>query len=257
MNIYQIDAFTRKVFGGNPAAVIPLNDWLPEELMQQIARENNLSETAFFVKDGNQYSIRWFTPEIEIDLCGHATLASAYVLFEYLGFEKEKIDFIYKGGNLSVAKHGNLLAMDFPAVPSVEAAVDKTVVSAMGKQPLLARKARDLLLLYQNQQDIVDLEPNFVELAQIEHLGIIATAPGEKVDFVSRFFAPRAGINEDPVTGSAHCMLIPFWAERLNKNKMEALQLSARTGELLCEYKKERVVISGQAVTYMIGELKL
>lgn len=257
MKIYQVDAFTDHIFGGNPAAVCPLDAWIKEELMQQIAMENNLSETAFFVKAGDIYHIRWFTPEMEIDLCGHATLASAHVIFNYLNHNAKTIDFKYGGGSLSVIREADLLTMDFPAISSSETEVTEQLVSGLGKRPTKALKARDMLVLFENEREIRDLVPDFSTLAQIEHLGIIATAPGENVDFVSRFFAPRAGINEDPVTGSAHCMLIPFWADILGKSTLKARQLSARGGELYCKDNDDRVLISGKAVTYMIGDLSL
>ncbi len=255
MKIFQIDAFTDHLFGGNPAAVCPLDAWLPDEIMQKIALENNLSETAFFVGANGTFEIRWFSPEMEIDLCGHATLASAHVIFNHLGYKGQKITFRYKEGLLSVVSDGALLSMDFPAIPGRQVAVTNQMVKAMKKPPIMAGMARDLLLLYEREQDVRDLAPDFVEVMQLDCLGVIATAPGEKIDFVSRFFAPRAGINEDPVTGSAHSMLIPFWAERLNKPKMEALQLSKRGGKLLCTHNDSRVIISGTAITYMIGEL--
>jgi PhzF family phenazine biosynthesis protein len=255
MKIYQIDAFTDHVFGGNPAAVCPLESWLPDELMQHIAMENNLSETAFFVRRNDVFEIRWFTPELEIDLCGHATLASAHVIFNHLGYDKGTIHFRYAGGKLTINKNEGLLEMDFPAIVSTKTEVTDLMTNVFGKKPIEAFKARDLLLLFDSEQDILDLTPDFISMQQIDHLGVVATAPGEKVDFVSRFFAPRVGINEDPVTGSAHCMLIPFWAERLKKNSMIARQLSKRAGSLHCEYNHERVLISGFSVTYMVGEL--
>lgn len=257
MKIYQVDAFTDRVFGGNPAAIIPLKTWLSAKKMQQIALENNLSETAFFVKEADFFHIRWFTPEIEVDLCGHATLAAAHVIFNYLKFDKPTIHFKYSNGLLSVSKENNLLTLDFPSSDPQETEVSDLVVKGLGKKPILVAKARDLLVLFESERNILDLKPDFATLAQIDHLGVIATAPGAKVDFVSRYFAPRAGINEDPVTGSAHCMLIPFWAKRLNKNVMEALQLSKRVGQLHCSYKNDRVLISGQAVTYLIGEIQV
>ncbi len=257
MKVYQVDAFTDHVFGGNPAAVVPLKEWLPEETMQKIAMENNLSETAFFVEEDDNFHIRWFTPEIEIDLCGHATLASAHVIFNYLKYQGETVRFKYAKGSLAVSKNSDLLEMDFPSVRSEETVVSDQIAKALGRKPLKAMKARDLLVLFESEKDILELKPDFVALAEMEYLGVIATAPGNKVDFVSRFFAPRAGINEDPVTGSAHCMLIPFWAQKLNKNEMDAVQLSKRIGQLHCEYKGERVLISGHAVTYLIGEINI
>lgn len=255
MKIYQIDAFTDKIFGGNPAAVCPLDSWLPDALMQSIARENNLSETAFFVRSGDVFEIRWFTPEMEIDLCGHATLATAHVIFTYMRYEKTTINFKYSGGTLTVTISGKLLSMDFPSVFGSATEVTDQMINALGHKPIEALEARDLMVLFASEQEIIELKPDFVALAQIEHLGVIATAPGEKSDFVSRFFAPRAGIPEDPVTGSAHCMLIPFWAERLNKTSLSAVQLSKRVGMLYCKNNGERVLISGHAITYMIGDL--
>lgn len=257
MKIYQVDAFTDHVFGGNPAAVIPLDSWISDENMQLIAMENNLSETAFFVEEGDVFHIKWFTPEIEIDLCGHATLASAHIIFNYLDFTGETVHFKYALGSLSVTRDNDLLTMDFPSVFSKDTEVTEQMIKGLGKTPLLAKEARDLLVLFESEKEILELAPDFTELAQVEHLGIIATAPGDKVDFVSRFFAPNAGINEDPVTGSAHCMLIPFWANRLKKKEMEAIQLSKRGGKLYCKYKKDRVLISGQAVTFLIGEFNV
>jgi PhzF family phenazine biosynthesis protein len=255
MEIYHVDAFTNQVFGGNPAAVCPLDHWISDLEMQQIAMENNLSETAFFVKKDNDYFIRWFTPEIEIDLCGHATLASAHVIYNHLNYKEEVINFQYGGGNLSVCKKGDLLSMDFPSIHSDQAEVSDLIISSVGKKPNEAYKARDLMIVFNSENDIKELEPDFAQMANIDVLGVIATAPGDKVDFVSRFFAPNAGINEDPVTGSAHCMLIPFWAKRLRKNDLSAMQLSKRVGELTCLYKGDRVEIAGQAITYLIGEI--
>lgn len=255
MKIYQVDAFADRVFGGNPAAICPLDNWISEVKMQQIAMENNLSETAFFVQENNLFQIRWFTPEMEIDLCGHATLASAHVIFNHMNYGKDVINFQYGGGKLSVKKDQNLLCMNFPAVTSEKAEITDQVVLALGKRPEEVLQARDLLTVFKTEREILELQPDFSAMLNIEHLGVIATAPGDKVDFVSRFFAPKAGINEDPVTGSAHCMLIPFWANRFGKNKLEALQLSKRVGELFCEFKGERVEISGKAVTYLEGEI--
>ena len=255
MKIYQIDAFTDHVFGGNPAAVCPLESWLPDEFMQHIAMENNLSETAFLVRKNDVFEIRWFTPEMEIDLCGHATLASAHVIFNHLGYNKNCVHFKYAGGMLTVTRKDALLTMDFPTVNFSSTEVTDQMTNILGKKPSEALVARDLMVLFESEQDILELKPDFMAMAQMDYLGVIATAPGENIDFVSRFFAPRAGINEDPVTGSAHCMLIPYWAERLKKNSLSAMQLSKRTGHLQCEYNHDRVLISGNAVTYMIGEL--
>ena len=232
MEIYQVDAFTDHVFGGNPAAVCPLDSWISDEEMQHIAMENNLSETAFFVKEGDIFHIKWFTPEIEIDLCGHATLASAHVIFHHLNHDKDIINFRYGGGELAVRKNQDLLSMDFPAISAEKTEVNDQIIKSLGKKPVELLKARDLMAVFESEEDILALEPDFIEMAQLNYLGVIATAHGNTVDFVSRFFAPSAGINEDPVTGSAHCMLIPFWARRLGKNTMEAMQLSKRMGTL-------------------------
>jgi PhzF family phenazine biosynthesis protein len=209
MKIYQVDAFTDHIFGGNPAAVCPLESWLSDEFMQRIAMENNLSETAFIVRKDDIFEIRWFTPEIEIDLCGHATLASAHVIFNHLRYGKNTVHFKYAAGVLTVTRKAGLLAMDFPTVIYSSTEVTDQMTDVLGKKPMAAFVARDLMVLFASEKDIADLKPDFIAMAQMDHLGVIATAPGEKTDFVSRFFAPRAGINEDPVTGSAHCMLIP------------------------------------------------
>lgn len=257
MKVYQVDAFTDRVFGGNPAAICPLESWLPDEKMQQIAMENNLSETAFFVKSNNVFEIRWFTPDIEIDLCGHATLASAHVIFNHMAYEHDVIRFQYGGGFLSVKKDQDMLSMNFPAVISEKTKITDQLILSLGKQPNEAFKARDLMVLFESEKDILDLKPDFNKMMKIDHLGVIVTAPGENADFVSRFFAPNAGINEDPVTGSAHCMLIPFWAKRLGKNSLKAQQLSTRVGNLFCEYKGDRVEIAGNSVTFMVGDINI
>lgn len=257
MKIYQVDAFTDHIFGGNPAAVCPMASWLSKMEMQQIAMENNLSETAFFVKENDIFHIRWFTPEMEIDLCGHATLASAHVIFNHLFFREDTIKFRYHGGDLTVKKINGLLSMDFPSVPSKKIDVTDLITISLGKKPKEAYIARDLMAVFESENDIVHLKPDFIKMSEIDSLGVIVTAPGDKVDFVSRFFAPSAGITEDPVTGSAHCMLIPYWAKRLGKNKLEALQLSKRIGKLSCEFKGERVEIAGKAVTYLVGDIDI
>jgi PhzF family phenazine biosynthesis protein len=254
--IYQVDAFTNKVFGGNPAAICPLEEWLDAELMQKIALENNLSETAFFVRKDDFYEIRWFTPTYEIDLCGHATLASAFVIFEVLNLETDKIKFVsHKSGELFVEKKDDLLVLDFPSRPVSPADVPDGLIEAIGKQPKEVFKARDYFLVYENEQEILDISPDFTKLLKINAHGFIVTAKGDSSDFVSRFFAPEVGVFEDPVTGSAHCNLIPFWAERLGKNELFARQISARGGELYCELAGDRVKIGGNAVLYLKGEI--
>jgi PhzF family phenazine biosynthesis protein len=257
IKIYQADAFTDKLFGGNPAAICPLEDWLPDDIMQKIAIENNLAETAFFVKNETGYKLRWFTPEYEIDLCGHATLASAHILFTELGHQGDTIHFeTVKSGTLTVKKEGDKYTMDFPSRPAIHIDPPVGLAEAIGeKQPLEVLRSRDYFLVYESEADIKDITPDFFALSKMDTVGVIVTAPGKDVDFVSRFFAPGAGIPEDPVTGSAHCNLIPYWAEKLGKDKLHAYQLSARKGELWCELKGERVLMSGNAVTYLRGEI--
>ena len=256
LTIYQVDAFTKEVFKGNPAAVCPLTEWLDEALMQRIALENNLAETAFFVKNGDVYEIRWFTPLAEIDLCGHATLASGHVLFEILKTEDSLVRFrSHKSGELTVEKHGDLLVLDFPARLVAPADAPDGLEEALGKAPKEVLKARDYFLVYENEREILEIQPNFSKLLEIGAHGYIVTAKGDSADFVSRFFAPEVGVPEDPVTGSAHCNLIPFWAERLGKTELFARQVSARGGELFCELKADRVKIGGNAALYLKGEI--
>jgi PhzF family phenazine biosynthesis protein len=255
--IYQVDAFTDKLFGGNPAAVCPLEDWLDPEIMQHIAAENNLSETAFFMKKENIFELRWFTPKIEVELCGHATLASGHVIFNHLGFDEKQIAFSSVSGELGVTRANNRLILDFPATPPSPADTDEGLIQGLGMRPKEVYKSRDYLALFESEADILSLKPNFDILGKLDCLGIIVTAKGNNSDFVSRFFAPAAGINEDPVTGSAHTTLIPFWAKRLRKNVLHAFQLSERKGELFCELAGSRVKIGGHAVTFFIGEITL
>ncbi|QQL50972.1 PhzF family phenazine biosynthesis protein [Mucilaginibacter ginkgonis] len=255
--IYQADAFTDKLFGGNPAAVCPLTEWLPDEIMQKIALENNLAETAFFIQTENGFHLRWFTPELEIDLCGHATLATAHILYTQLGYAKNEISFeTQKAGVLKVYKDGNKYTLDFPSRPPIAADMPDGLLAALNvKAPNAVLKSRDYFLVYDTEEDIVEIRPDFSALAKIDAIGVIITAPGNDVDFVSRFFAPAAGVAEDPVTGSAHCNLIPYWADQLNKTELHAYQLSARKGELWCELKGDRVLMSGNAITYLKGEI--
>ena len=255
--IYQADAFTDKLFGGNPAAICPLTEWLPDETMQKIAIENNLAETAFFVKNGTGYKLRWFTPEYEIDLCGHATLASAHILFTQLGHNEDFIHFeTVKAGTLIVTRSGDKYTMDFPSRPPIHIEMPNGLTEALGDAiPLEVLRSRDYFLVYESEDDINDIVPDFFALSKMDTVGVIVTAPGKNVDFVSRFFAPGAGVPEDPVTGSAHCNLIPYWADKLGKTKLHAYQLSSRKGELWCELNGDRVLMSGNAVTYLKGEI--
>lgn len=251
---YQVNAFTKSVFGGNPAGVCPLESWLEDEDMQAIAAENNLSETAFVVRKGDGYELRWFTPKMEVDLCGHATLASAFVIFNYLDESAKSAEFRTKSGVLSVKRDGELLVMDLPSWQVVKASAPKELVAGLGAEPAeVWCSERDYLVVYESEDDIKLLNPNFEELKKLDQLCVCVTAPGRKSDFVSRFFAPRGGIDEDPVTGSSHCELIPFWSKRLGKKKLHAFQLSQRGGELFCEALGERVSIAGHAVIYLRG----
>ncbi|MFQ5584124.1 MAG: PhzF family phenazine biosynthesis protein [Calditrichia bacterium] len=251
--IYQIDAFAEKLFSGNPAAVCPLVNWIPVELMQQIASENNLSETAFFVKEGDVYLIRWFTPVAEVDLCGHATLASAHAVFKYLDPSARKITFNSNSGPLVVERENNLLKMEFPSNMPESCETPPELVAGLGLTPQGVWRSDDYLVLYPDEETIGSIRPDFQQLKKVGLRGVIITAPGRSVDFVSRFFAPNYGIDEDPVTGSAHTILTPFWAEKLGKKRMHARQLSWRGGELFCEDAGDRTFIAGRAVDYMQG----
>ncbi len=254
--LYQIDAFTEKIFGGNPAAVCPLEGWVDEVMLQSIAAENNLSETAFFVPKGEEFELRWFTPEVEVDLCGHATLASAFVVFNHMAWRGKEIVFHTRSGPLTVRREGDLLAMDFPAKKPEPATPPPALAEGLGAEPVAVLKTRDYLAVFDTEEEILAIEPDFNRLKTVDALGIIATAKGKESDFVSRFFAPSVGVPEDPVTGSAHCTLIPYWAKRLAKKKLEAVQLSKRRGRLYCEDRGDRVLIAGKAVTYSVGFIR-
>lgn len=255
--IYQVDAFTNRLFGGNPAAVIPLEQWLEDGLMQQIAAENNLAETVFFVRKGDGFHIRWFTPELEIDLCGHATLASAFVLYHYLGYSKNELHFYSKSGQLTVIPKGDQFQLNFPSrMPERISEYPEQLLRGLGiSDPLGVYKSRDYVVEVATEKEVLDLAIDMTLLNQIDVIGIIVTAPGIHCDFVSRFFAPNCAISEDPVTGSSHCTLIPFWAEKLGKQVLHAKQLSKRGGELLCQNMGDRVAMSGNCVLYMQGEI--
>ncbi len=255
--LYQVDAFTSSVFGGNPAAVCPLEEWLDDATLQGIALENNLSETAFFIDRGDHFDLRWFTPAAEVDLCGHATLATAYVLFNDLDIGGNEVHFDTRSGRLTVRRDGDRLALDFPARPPEPWPEADAVVGALGRLPTEVLKNVMCLAVFENEADVRALSPDFARIAALPCDGVIATAPGDSVDFVSRYFAPKHGIPEDPVTGSAHCVLTPYWAKRLGKVRLTARQVSARGGELECEDRGDRVWIAGQAVKYLEGIIEV
>lgn len=263
--IYQIDAFTASLFAGNPAAICPLDHWLDDITMQAIAAENNLAETAFFVPEGEggaDYTLRWFTPTVEVDLCGHATLASAFVVFDRLRPTARSVTFSSRSGALTVARDGDMLALDFPSLPA-EPCVDEVVLAALrdglGREPREVRRATNYLVVFDHEADVAALTPHMTAIAALHPYGVIATAPSATggVDFVSRYFAPSFGIPEDPVTGSAHCTLVPYWSERLGRDHLAARQISARGGELICDAQGNRVRLAGRAVLYLEGTIRV
>jgi PhzF family phenazine biosynthesis protein len=253
--LYQIDAFTDKTFGGNPACVVPLDNWLPDDIMLKIAKENAVAETAFFVDNGDKIHLRWFTPEIEMDLCGHATLATAHCLVSILDYKKDTIIFETLSGDLLISIEKGMYKMDFPARMPVLDILPTTILNSLNLKPKEVYKSRDYLLVYENETEIrnIQLDRQLFDQINLETGGVIVSAIGDNCDFVSRFFTPQASILEDPVTGSAHCSLIPFWARRLNKKELNAQQVSERLGMLYCEDKGDRVIICGKAKTYSIG----
>lgn len=253
---FVVDAFASRPFHGNPAGVCPLLNWLDDATMQNIAAENNLSETAFFVPSGENHDLRWFTPATEVDLCGHATLASAFVLFSELDAPGNTVCFQSKSGVLTVSRTDNILTLDFPSRPPAPCAAPDVLIRALGKKPLEVLKARDYFCVFAKEEDVRSLKPDLAMLATLNQMAIV-TAPGTNCDFVSRFFAPSAGVPEDPVTGSAHCTLIPYWAGRLGRTKMFARQVSPRGGELFCKLAGERVLIGGKAVLYSRGQIEI
>lgn len=257
LELYQIDAFTDKTFGGNPACVVPLSHWLADDILLKITKENAVAETAFFVDKGDKIHLRWFTPDIEMDLCGHATLATAHCLKSILKYPKDKILFETLSGDLTVLVEDDLYHLDFPSRMPVVSQLPETISKALNLPPKEVYKARDYLLLYDTQKEIEEIKINrhMFDKINLNPGGVIVTAKGENCDFVSRFFTPQASILEDPVTGSAHCSLTPFWSSRLKKNQLNALQISDRGGTLRCQNKKDRVLISGKAKTYSIGTL--
>ena len=257
--VFQIDAFSDKVFGGNPSCVVPLKNWLKDEVLLKIAQENAVAETAFFVKKRNNFHLRWFTPDIEMDLCGHATLATAHCILSELKLDTKKVIFETLIGELEVSLNNGRYLMDLPRRDPIRATLPDEIKNALNIQPKKVLKARDYLLVYENQKQIEDIVINreVFDQININPGGVIVTARGENCDFVSRFFTPQATILEDPVTGSAHCTLTPYWSEILNKKRMNAQQISERKGELFCELKKDRVEISGNATTYFEGYISL
>ena len=257
LTLYQIDTFTGRPFEGNPAAVIPLETWLPDYTMQSIAEENNLSETVFFVPKNSGFHIRWFTPKIEVELCGHATLAAAYVLYNILGYKRESIEFESKSGTLTVLQKYDCLVLDFPSQPPIPCHVPDAIVKAFAKTPIECLRSEDYIVVFESESDILSIKPDMDYLKKLDLRGVIITARSRQYDFVSRFFAPNCGIDEDPVTGSAHTQLTPYWAQILGKTSMTAKQVSSRGGELICELHNDRVFISGKAVKFLEGKIEL
>jgi PhzF family phenazine biosynthesis protein len=256
MTLYQIDAFTDKLFGGNPAAVIPLDSWIPDQLMQSIAAENNLAETAFFVPEGDDFRIRWFTPGVEVDLCGHATLATAYVMYQEMAYKHDQIRFQSRSGLLTITRDDDWLTLDFPVDHYQPVEITDALKKCTSTQIVEAyRSTRDYMIVLENQHAVAHSTFDQFAILGLGHCGLIVTAPGVDVDFVSRFFAPAYAIPEDPVTGSSHCTLTPYWANRLGKNNLTARQLSSRGGYLKCALNGNRVAISGKAMMYMKGKI--
>jgi PhzF family phenazine biosynthesis protein len=257
LKIYQVDAFTDTLFSGNPAAVVPLEQWPDESLMQKIAAENNLAETVFYVKEGERYLIRWFTPTVEVDLCGHATLAAAFILFHQGDHDGDLIHFhSHRSGALSVSRTADKLRLDFPADTLVPVELTKELLAGFSIQARLAFKGKtDYMFVFGEEDEIRDLKPDFSVISKWNVRGVIATARGKRTDFVSRFFAPQSGINEDPVTGSAHTSLTPYWTRELGKTELSAMQLSERTGYLECRQEKDRVLITGTCRLYLEGSI--
>jgi PhzF family phenazine biosynthesis protein len=255
--LYHIDAFASRLFEGNPAAVCPLEKWLPDEIMQSIAKENNLSETAFFVPKGRGFQIRWFTPTSEVDLCGHATLASGYALFHILGYKGDTIAFDSRSGVLIVTKREDRMVMDFPSQPPVLCDTPKEIVQAFEAAPVECLKAEDYVVVFEHERDIESADPDLSQLSKLDLRGVIITAKSTRYDFVARFFAPKYGVPEDPVTGSAYTQLAPYWASKIGSKRFRVKQVSSRGGELTCELVHDRVLISGKAIKYMEGKIHI
>ena len=258
IKLYQADAFTKNLFSGNPAAICQLDGWLEDSQLQNIAMENNLAETAFYIKNGNGFHIRWFTPNKEVDLCGHATLAAAHIIFSEMNFSGSEITFDSRSGKLTVRRENNFLVLNFPSDKMKKVSLSQQLIVALGSTPMEAYKGReDYMLVYGTQEQIERMKPDFRKLAEVEARGVIVTAKGKDCDFVSRFFAPAFAIDEDPVTGSAHTSLTPYWANKLGKTELNAVQLSKRKGYLKCKYLGERVEIAGEAKLYLRGEIEI
>ena len=257
LDLWQVDAFTKTPLTGNPAAVVPLNAWLPDALMQAIAVENNLSETAFLVREPAGWRIRWFTPAMEVELCGHATLASGHVLLNDLEPELDTVTFASRSGPLTVTRQDDRLALDLPAYASRRIETPPLLGEALGATPVETWLGVKMMALFEREEEVVALAPDFTKVARIEAFGVIATAPGARSDFASRYFVPQAGVNEDPVTGAAHCQLTPYWAKRLGRPKLHARQVSKRGGELWCEDRGARVTLAGHAVTFLRGKIEV
>lgn len=259
LKLFQVDAFTDTIFSGNPACVVPLSSWLPDETLLQIAKENAVPETAFFVENNDTIHLRWFTPEIEMDLCGHATLATAHVLHSEFNYSKEKIVFTTLSGELTITKGDGIYILDLPSRKPISADLPYMIERSLNIQPIEILKSRDFLLVYENENQIADIiiDRQIFDQINLDPGGVIVTAKGDNCDFVSRFFTPQASILEDPVTGSAHCTLVPYWSQQLNKNEMKAVQLSKRRGELFCKNRGDRVLLGGKAVTYSTGTIRI
>ncbi|OPC53372.1 PhzF family phenazine biosynthesis protein [Elizabethkingia bruuniana] len=257
LELYQIDSFTEDIFHGNPACVVPLKNWLPDEILLKIARENAVAETAFFIDNGDTIHLRWFTPEIEMDLCGHATLATAHCLASILNYQNDRIIFQTKSGELTVDAKDGFYYMDFPSRMPESSTLPDIITRSLNIQPKEVFKSRDYVLVYESEEDIkkIEIERSIFDLINLDPGGVVVTAAGTDSDFVSRYFTPQSSILEDPVTGSSHCSLIPFWSSRLGKDKLFARQLSERGGQLYCENKNERVIVAGKARTYSMGHL--
>ena len=257
LSIYQVDAFAEKSFEGNPAAVVPLEAWLPDATMQAIAEENNLAETAFYIPTESGFHIRWFTPVKEVKLCGHATLATAFVLFDLLGYSGPVIEFQSLSGRLSVKKQGDLLQLNFPAQKMEPCETPAELIKGLGESPLECFCHEDYMAVFEREETVLGIRPDQAVLEQLDLRGVIITAPSSTYDFVVRFFAPKSGIPEDSVTGSAFTKLVPYWAERLGKNSFRAKQVSARGGKVFCELQDDRVLIAGSAIKYLVGDIEI